>query len=162
MINFMGGFFKKLCQFWHNFFIHSLKSIIMTTTKKSATKKKPGKTTTAKSSRKPAIGRRKWSADVTEHSDALDLEKGIFTSDDPKKIARSLERSAEESRRKKGSARQSAASMLSFYINRAGKNLPASKKKTLNEAKAALKEISAKKEKSGKEKSGKAKKIKKA
>ena len=139
----------------------------MTTTKKSSPKKKPGKTATAKgrrkpaikSSRKPATGRRKWSADVTEHSNALDLEKGIFTSDDPEKIARSLEKSAEESRRKKGSSRQSAASMLSFYINRAGKNLPASKKKTLNKAKEALKEISAKKEASGKERPRKAKKV---
>jgi hypothetical protein len=86
-----------------------------------------------------ATGGRKWSAGVTEHSNALDLEKGIFTSDDPKKIARSLEKSAEESHRKKGTSYQSAVSMLNFYINRAGKNLSAQKKKVLNKAKAQLK-----------------------
>jgi len=107
--------------------------------------KKAGRTAAAKSRSKAAKSSKKWSADVTEHSNALDLKKGIFTSDDPKKIARSLERSAEESRRKKGSSHQSAMSMLSFYINRAGKNLPAAKKKVLNQAKQELKAISAKK-----------------
>lgn len=38
---------------------------------------------------------------VTEKSDALDLEKGIFTFRDPEKIVRSLKRSAESSTRKK-------------------------------------------------------------
>ena len=109
----------------------------MATTKKLADKKTAEK--------KKATSREKWSADVTEHSNALDLKKGVFTLDDPKKIARSLERSAEESRRKKGSSHQSAMSMLSFYINRAGKNLPASQKKILNQAKKELKEIAAKK-----------------
>ena len=103
----------------------------MATTKKSSGRSKSGKT--AKSTPK------KWSADVTEHSHAMDLKKGVFTSNDPKKIARSVERSAEESDRKKGSARQSAMSMLNFYINRAGKNLPAGKKKVLNKAKEELK-----------------------
>jgi hypothetical protein len=110
----------------------------------SATKKTAKKSSSA-DSKKKSTGKKKWSAGVTEHSDALDLKKGIFTLDDPKKIARSLERSAEESRRKKGSSRQSAMSMLSFYINRAGKNLPAARKKILNQAKKELKAISAKK-----------------
>ena len=106
----------------------------MSTVKKSPSKKKTGKTAAAK-------GGRKWSADVTKHSDALDLKKGVFTSDSPKKIAQSLEKSAEQSDRKKGSAEQSAMSMLNFYINRAGKNLPAEKKKTLTKAKDELKAL---------------------
>lgn len=80
----------------------------------------------------------KWSAEVTEHSDALDLEGHIFESDDPKKIAQSLKRSAEHSDRKKAEPFQSAMSMLTFYINRAGKNLPAKQKKVLEEAKDEL------------------------
>jgi putative cell wall-binding protein len=84
---------------------------------------------------------RKWSASVMEHSDALDLEKGVFTSDNPENIAKSLEKSAEKSTRKKGTSYQSAMSMLNFYINRAGKNLPAKKKKVLTKAKDLLKEL---------------------
>jgi len=84
---------------------------------------------------------RKWSAGITENSDALDLKQGVFTSDDPEKIAKSLENSAEKSTRKKGTSYQSAMSMLNFYINRAGKNLPAKKKKVLTKAKDLLKEL---------------------
>ena len=84
---------------------------------------------------------RKWSGDVTKHSNALDLDKGVFTSDDPDKIATSLKRSADRSTRKKAGSYQSAMSMLNFYINRAGKNLPAGKKKTLTRAKDELKEL---------------------
>jgi hypothetical protein len=80
----------------------------------------------------------KWSADVTEHSDALDLEEHIFESDDPKKIAASLKRSAEHSDRRKSEPYRSAMSMLTFYINRAGKNLPAKRKKVLEDAKDEL------------------------
>jgi hypothetical protein len=80
----------------------------------------------------------KWSADVTEHSDALDLEAHVFEQDDPKKIARSLKRSAERSDRRKGEPFQSAMSMLTFYINRAGKNLPEKQKKVLEDAKDEL------------------------
>jgi len=82
---------------------------------------------------------RKWSAGVTKHSDALDLEKGVFTLENPEKIAQSLEKSAEKSTRKKGTSYQSAMSMLNFYINRAGKNLPAKKKKVLTKARDLLK-----------------------
>jgi len=80
----------------------------------------------------------KWSAGVTEHSDALDLEPHIFESHDPKKIADSLKRSAERSDRRKGTPYQSAMSMLTFYINRAGKNLSAEQRKTLEAAKDEL------------------------
>jgi hypothetical protein len=81
---------------------------------------------------------RKWSQDVTEHSDALDLDEHIFESDDPKEIAASLKRSAEHSHRRKSSPYQSAMSMLTFYINRAGKNLPAKQKHVLEQAKDEL------------------------
>jgi Protein of unknown function (DUF3175) len=82
--------------------------------------------------------RRRWSRHVTQHSDALTLEKGVFTSRDPKRIAASLKRSAEKSRRRKGSPFRSALSMLTFYINRAGKSLPASRKRNLMRAKDEL------------------------
>jgi hypothetical protein len=75
---------------------------------------------------------------VTEHSDALTLEGGVFTHRDPKRIASSLKRSAEKSRRRKADPFRSALSMLTFYINRAGKKLPASRKKTLMRAKEEL------------------------
>lgn len=80
----------------------------------------------------------RWSADVTRDSDALDLQAHIFESDDPKKIARSLKRSAERSERRKSSPFRSAMSMLTFYINRAGHNLSAAKKRTLEHAKTEL------------------------
>lgn len=79
-----------------------------------------------------------WSGEVTQKSNALDLEEGVFTWHDPKKIARSLQRSALKSNRKKGTPYQSAMSMLNFYINRAGKNLPARQKVTLEKAKEEL------------------------
>jgi hypothetical protein len=72
---------------------------------------------------------RYWSGYVTKHSNALDLEGGVFTWDNPKKIALSLKKSAEQSTRKKSDAFRSAMSMLNFYINRAGRNLPLEKKK---------------------------------
>ncbi len=81
---------------------------------------------------------RKWSAKVMERSDALDLEKSIFRARDPKRIAASLKRSAERSQRRKGTPFQSAMSMLTFFINRAGKNLPAPEKRKLERAKAEL------------------------
>ena len=82
--------------------------------------------------------KQKWSSEVTEHSDAMDLEDHVFESDDPGKIAASLKRSAEHSRRRKAEPFQSAMSMLNFYINRAGKNLPAERKKILESAKDEL------------------------
>ena len=80
----------------------------------------------------------RWSQDVTEHSDALDLEEDVFTLEDPARIAASLKRSAEQSHRKKGTPFQSAMSMLTFYINRAGDNLPAERRRTLEAAKDEL------------------------
>lgn len=81
---------------------------------------------------------RKWSQDVTRNSNALDLEQNVFTFSSPKRIAQSLKRSAEESTRRKANPYRSAMSMLVFYINRAGKNLPPGRRKTLEQAKDAL------------------------
>jgi hypothetical protein len=83
---------------------------------------------------------KRWSGRVTRESNALDLDKGVFTHRDPVTIARSLKRSAERSRRRKADPYRSALSMLTFYINRAGKNLPASRKKVLQCAKDKLRE----------------------
>ena len=85
-----------------------------------------------------ATKQRKWSAEVTDHSDALDLKPNVFESHDPRQIARSLKRSAEASDRRKSSPYRSAMSMLTFYVNRAGKNLPQSQKKVLEDAKEEL------------------------
>jgi hypothetical protein len=79
-----------------------------------------------------------WSAEVTRRSNALDLEPGVFTLKDPKEIAASLKRSAEASDRKKADSFRSALSMLSFYMNRAGANLPQSRRRTLMRAKGEL------------------------
>ena len=84
---------------------------------------------------------RRWSQRVTRESDALDLSKGVFTGKDPKRIAASLKKSAETSRRRKGSALQSAMSMLNFYINRAGGNLPAKQDRVLEKAKDELRKL---------------------
>ncbi|HVW98882.1 MAG TPA: DUF3175 domain-containing protein [Candidatus Babeliaceae bacterium] len=84
---------------------------------------------------------KKWSAKVTEHSNAMDLEQNIFKSKDPDKIASSLKHSAEESHRRKASPFQSAMSMLNFYENRAGKNLSKSQKAPLEKAKIKLREL---------------------
>jgi hypothetical protein len=83
---------------------------------------------------------RKWSREVTERSDALDLEAGVFTRT-PKEIARSLKRSADRSRRRKASPFRSAMSMLNFFENRAGKNLPAARKDALRAAKVELRKL---------------------
>ena len=83
-------------------------------------------------------GTRYWSGRVTRESDALDLECGVFNGRDPKRIAASLKRSAQRSRRRKSDPYRSAVSMLTFYINRAGKNLPASRRRTLEKAKTEL------------------------
>jgi putative cell wall-binding protein len=79
-----------------------------------------------------------WSKEVTEHSNALDLKQDVFALDDPKAIARSLKRSALESHRRKSSPYRSAMSMLTFYINRAGKNLSAKHRHVLEQAKDEL------------------------
>ena len=84
---------------------------------------------------------RLWSKQVTETSNALDLEPDVFKLDDPAKIAASLKRSAERSRRRKSDPFRSAMSMLVFYVNRAGKNLPASRKRVLEQAKGELRRL---------------------
>ena len=93
---------------------------------------KPGRTKT----KKETAGR--WSTRVTRESDALDLKKGVFGSSDPRKIARSLKRSAEQSHRRKSAPFRSAMSMLTFYINRGGKALPARQKRVLEKTKDEL------------------------
>jgi hypothetical protein len=79
-----------------------------------------------------------WSAAVTRRSNALDLERNVFKQRNPRRIALSLKRSAEASRRRKARPYQSAMSMLNFYINRAGSNLSAKQKETLVRAKTEL------------------------
>ena len=90
-----------------------------------------------KSTSKPCL----WSAEVAKRSNALDLDPGVFTWKDLRKIAESLKRSAEESERRKGTPFQSAMSMLNFYINRAGKSLDASQKEVLKRAKDELRKL---------------------
>ena len=85
--------------------------------------------------------KRKWSARVTRESNALDLKMGVFKSSSPRKIAASLKRSAEHSRHRKSSPYRSAMSMLTFYMNRAGHDLPASQKRVLEKAKGELREL---------------------
>jgi hypothetical protein len=100
----------------------------------TTTSKKRGRSTRSR----PA---KKWSARVTEKSNALDLESKIFKSNSADKIAKSLKQSAERSKRRKGTPFQSAMSMLNFYINRAGKNLPATRKEHLEKAKNKLRQL---------------------
>jgi hypothetical protein len=84
---------------------------------------------------------RRWSAKVAETSDALDLEPDVFASHDPRHIARSLKHSAETSHRRKAEPFRSAMSMLTFYINRAGQNLPDSQRQVLERAKPELRRL---------------------
>ena len=115
-----------------------------TAARRSTTRRKGATRSTTR--RKPAHGRkptrrkatRYWSGRVTRESDALDLEGGVFSLKDPKQIAASLKRSAERSSRRKAEPYRSALSMLVFYINRAGKKLPASRRRTLERAKGEL------------------------
>src|SRR5262252_1547386 len=107
------------------------------TASKGRTARKGRRGRQSSSARRARSGRR-WSRHVTERSDALTLERGVFTSRDPKRIAASLKRSAQRSRRRKADAVRSALSMLTFYINRAGRNLPATRKRTRIRAKDEL------------------------
>ncbi len=86
-------------------------------------------------------GDKRWSQRVTENSNALDLDQGVFSRDDPRAIARSLKRSAERSSRRKSDPFRSAMSMLTFYINRAGKNLPKAQRNRLEVAKEELRDL---------------------
>ena len=100
------------------------------TTKKAVTRRRPAGRTATK----------RWSADVTHHSNALDLDPGVFTWS-AEKIAASLKRSAERSARRKSSPYRSAMSMLTFYENRAGKNLTAAQRARLRQAKVELRKL---------------------
>jgi len=92
-------------------------------------------------SRNKNSSRNRWSQRVTKTSNALDLQPQVFTGSDPGRIARSLKRSAETSRRRKASPFQSAMSMLNFYINRAGRGLPARQKRILIQARTELRRL---------------------
>lgn len=100
-----------------------------------STRRKTGGARSQSRKRRPA---KRWSGRVTRESNALDLENGVFTWSDPKRIAASLKRSAEHSRRRKAEPYRSALSMLVFFINRGGKNLPARRKRILEQAKVEL------------------------
>lgn len=86
-------------------------------------------------------GKKNWSGEVTEKSDSLDLEEGVFTLDNPREIAESLTKSAEASQRKKSGAFRSAMSMLTLYVNRAGSSLDDERLEILEQAKDELREI---------------------
>jgi hypothetical protein len=118
--------------------VASGKELAMATRKRASAER--AKATRRKASapgRKP----KRWSAEVLAKSNALDLTPTVFTWKDPRRIARSLKRSAELSHRRKGGPFQSAMSMLNFYINRAGRNLPATRLKILNRAKTELRRL---------------------
>ena len=116
--------------------------------RKTTARKTARKNTRKVTARKPSPAQRKttlkkaspkrWSQRVTRKSDALDLKRGVFTLRDPKRIAASLKRSAEHSSRRKSGAYRSALSMLTFYINRAGKTLPKTQRDRLERAKDEL------------------------
>ena len=91
--------------------------------------------------KRTAARTRTWSAKVTRESRALELEEGVFTWDDPREIALSLKRSAERSTRRKAPPFRSAMSMLVFYVNRAGKNLPEERRRVLEQAKDELRKL---------------------
>jgi hypothetical protein len=116
--------------------------------RKAATRKTASKRTRKTTVRKASSARRKtsrkkaspkrWSQRVTQESDALDLKHGVFKQTNAKKITASLKRSAERSSRRKAGAYRSALSMLTFYINRAGKTLPKTQRDRLQRAKTEL------------------------
>src|SRR5690242_14407800 len=99
-------------------------------------RKKPSRKAARKGGRK--AGPKRWSQRVTRESDALDLKRGVFKQTSAKKIAASLKQSAEHSKRRKSGAYRSAVSMLTFYINRAGKTLPKTQRARLERAKVEL------------------------
>jgi putative cell wall-binding protein len=110
--------------------------------KKSSKESGRSKPPSSRSRRTTARRRsRRWSGAVTRHSNALDLESKVFKSTNPRRIALSLKRSAQASKRRKGTPYQSAMSMLNFYINRAGQNLPQKQKRVLERAKDELGDV---------------------
>ena len=117
---------------------HSRKTTARKTARKAKTTARKASPARRKSAAKKPSPKR-WSQRVTQKSDALDLKRGVFTLRDPKRIAASLKRSAERSSRRKTGAYRSALSMLTFYINRAGKTLPKAQRDRLQRAKDELK-----------------------
>ena len=111
----------------------------MATRKRAAAKRGAPKRKTAV--RKKAASGKRWSQRVTDRSDALDLADHVFAREDPRSIARSLKRSAEKSKRRKADPYRSAMSMLTFYVNRAGKTLPATRHRKLEQAKQELRRL---------------------
>ena len=109
--------------------------------KKAAGRRAPSRKVGASKSRAAGTRVNRWSQRVTQASDALDLEKGVFSLNDPKAVARSLKRSAERSTRRKAEPFRSAMSMLVFFVNRAGHNLPARRRKVLEQAKDELRAL---------------------
>lgn len=107
----------------------------MAARRKTAKRKTTGRKTAGRKSTS------RWSAGVTKHSNALDLERSVFRSSDPHRIALSLKRSAERSKRRKTTPYQSAMSMLNFYINRGGKGLPKRQVRVLERAKGELRKV---------------------
>ena len=121
------------------------KELIMVERRKPAPARKTAIRKGARNNQRKTTARKaapkRWSQRVTQQSDALDLKHGVFTLRDPKRIAASLKRSAERSSRRKASAYRSALSMLTFYINRAGKTLPKTQRERLERAKGELKRV---------------------
>jgi tRNA(adenine34) deaminase len=74
----------------------------------------------------------RWSAEVTANSDATHPPEGLFKKD-AATIARTL-----ASKKVSPKGVSSGMRMLSFYVNRAGKNLSASRKAELDKAKELL------------------------
>ncbi len=95
----------------------------------------------AKTHAKTGASAKKWSQHVTDTSDAMTLEPEVFRNASPERIARSVKRSAERSRRRKGTPYASAMSMLTFYLNRAGRNLSPARKAVIERAKTALRHL---------------------
>jgi len=106
--------------------------------RRASARKAPARRTPARTTARKAAPKR-WSQRVTDESDALDLRRGVFKLTSAKRIAASLKRSAERSARRKSGAYRSALSMLTFYINRAGTNLPKTERNRLERAKTELK-----------------------
>ena len=112
--------------------------------RKAKTKRKKTKSVTTKkrrTKRKSARKTRRWSQRVTETSDAMTLEEGVFKKDSPRAIARSVKRSAERSHRRKSDPYRSAMSMLTFYVNRGGEGLSKSRREKLEKAKDELRAL---------------------
>src|ERR1700761_4134775 len=111
----------------------------MAARKKATSRRTPSRRSASRKTSARKTTTKRWSARVTRESDALDLKRGVFKLSSAKKIASSLKRSAERSSRRKSGAYRSALSMLTFYINRAGKNLPKTQRTRLERAKVKLK-----------------------